>query len=305
MSAARRPAARRPFASRDANGYFPRGESMLRRVHDERAVGLLYGQRALCIGALKPLNYVGTIEHSRSKLTPFRRLASTAKAFETVFFGSRAEADRVLARVARMHEHVAGLMPEDAGITPAGTPYSASDPALMLWTVAVIADSARCFFELLVRPLSHREREALWRDYLRFGELFGMPLDAAPASYPEFRRYWHEQLAGEELFLTDQARHTGYITAFQVPMPRLHQPAKRLHDLILLGSLPPRVRELYGLSYTPAQRLAFASATRALRMARPAVPRALAWGSNVDSYDRAAAIERARIHRGEPTPQVV
>src|SRR5690242_322178 len=41
------------------DGYFPRRTSMLRRVHEERAVGLLYGQRALCIGALAPLNYVG------------------------------------------------------------------------------------------------------------------------------------------------------------------------------------------------------------------------------------------------------
>ncbi len=42
------------------DGYFPRGSSMLRRVMEQKAVGLLYGQRALCIGALKPLNYVGT-----------------------------------------------------------------------------------------------------------------------------------------------------------------------------------------------------------------------------------------------------
>ena len=37
------------------NGYFPAGESMLRRVHGERAVGLLYGQRALLMQATDPL----------------------------------------------------------------------------------------------------------------------------------------------------------------------------------------------------------------------------------------------------------
>ena len=156
-------------------GYFPRGASILRRVHDERAVGLLYGQRALCIGALAPLNYVGTSEHSYAKLTPFRRLAHTGKAFETVYFGSRQEADRVLAYVHKLHERVNGTLPEDAGVTPAGTPYSAFDPALMLWTVAVIADSAQYFYELLVRRLSDGEREQLWQDYVRFAELFGMP----------------------------------------------------------------------------------------------------------------------------------
>ena len=35
--------------------YFPPGRSMARRVHGERSVGLLYGQRALLIGALEPL----------------------------------------------------------------------------------------------------------------------------------------------------------------------------------------------------------------------------------------------------------
>ena len=67
-----------------AQGYFPRGRSQLRRVHSERLVGLFYGQRALCIGAVKPLNYVGTSEHSYVKLTPFRRLVHTGNAFETI-----------------------------------------------------------------------------------------------------------------------------------------------------------------------------------------------------------------------------
>lgn len=88
--------------SRDT-GYFPRGSSILRRVHQERIVGLLYGQRALCIGAAMPLNYIGTSEHSYAKLTPFRRLAHTGKAFEDIYFGTQAEADEVLARVRRLH----------------------------------------------------------------------------------------------------------------------------------------------------------------------------------------------------------
>jgi uncharacterized protein (DUF2236 family) len=165
-----------------SDGYFPRATSMLRRVHEERLVGLFYGQRALCIGALAPLNYVGTSEHSYARLTPFRRLAHTGHAFETIYFGSRSEADRVLGYVRKLHEKVRGTLPEDAGMIPAGTPYSALDPELMLWTVAVIADSAQCFYELFVRRLTGAEREELWQDYIRFGELFGMPREAVPAS---------------------------------------------------------------------------------------------------------------------------
>src|SRR3954471_11263719 len=94
------------------DGYSPRRTSVLRRVHEERAVGLFYGQRALCIGALAPLNYVGTAEHTANKQTPFRRLAHTGKWFESVMLGSRAEADRVLAAVHKMHSRVNGTLTE-------------------------------------------------------------------------------------------------------------------------------------------------------------------------------------------------
>ena len=81
------------------------------------------------------------------------------------------------------------------------------------------------------------------------------------------------RLASEELYLTDEARYVGYATAFEIPMPPVNQPAKRVHDLIMLGSLPPRVRELYGLRFGAAQRAAFSGVARALRTTRPLAPR--------------------------------
>jgi uncharacterized protein (DUF2236 family) len=277
---------------------------VLRRVHDEHVVGLLYGQRALCIGALAPLNYVGTSEHSAGKLAPFRRLAHTGNAFETIFFGSRADADRVLAYVRKLHERVRGVLPAEAGPFAAGTPYAALDPELMLWTVAVIADSAQCFYELFVRTLTPDERDALWQDYLTFGELFGMPREAAPQSYRQFRDYWDSTLRSDRMFLTDEARFVGYATAFEIPLPWLHQPAKRVHDLIMLGSLPPRVRELYGLPYAKGQRLAFDATVSAVRAARRLTPGPLARGWNTRSFELVARTERWRIAHGKPTPQV-
>ena len=277
---------------------------MLRRVHDEHLVGLLYGQRALCIGALAPLNYVGTSLHSYAKLTPFKRLAHTGKAFEKIYFGTRAEADQVLSYVQHQHEQVKGELPEDAGPFPAGTPYSAFDPDLMLWTVAVIADSAQCFYELLIKRLTPAEREALWQDYIRFAELFGMPRDAAPPTYEAFRAWYRERLASEDMYLTEEARYIGYATAFEIPMPRIQQPGKRVHDLLMLGSMPRRVRELYGLTFTARQRSAFNLAVRGIRMARRLTPGPLARGYNTASFDGVAATEQWRIERGVPTPQV-
>jgi uncharacterized protein (DUF2236 family) len=286
------------------DGYFPLGRSLLRRVHSQRAVGLLFGQRALMVGALNPLNFVGTIEHTRGRTMPFARLAHTAKAFEAIFFSSREETDRVLERVRARHDGVHGRLAEGAGPFPAGTPYSAFDPKLMLWTIAVIADSALRFYELLVSPLREDEREAAWREYLRFGELFGMPREVAPPTYRGFRDYWERTLAGAEMHLTPTARRVGYATAFEIPLPGLYAPAKRVHDLIMLGSLPSRVRALYGLRWTSAHAIAFRTAVSAVRRAQPLVPRAVREGRNSQAYDLVARTERRRIERGEPTPQV-
>jgi uncharacterized protein (DUF2236 family) len=286
------------------DGYFPEGTSILRRVHSERAVGLFYGQRALMIGALNPLAFVGTIEHTNAKLKPFQRLAHTAEVFETIFFGTRAEADRALDFVHRLHERVKGEMPEDAGRVAAGTPYSAFDPELMLWTMAVIADSGPAFYELFVDRLSEYERERLWSEYVRFGELFGMPRDVAPRTHREFREWFDGKLASDEMHLTQDAREIGYSTAFEIPLPNYRAPAKALHDLIMLGSLPPRVRELYGLEYSPRQERAFRLTVRALRGMRPVTPRAIRLGYNTGSFRLVARTERRRLRDGKRTPQV-
>lgn len=286
------------------DGYFPAGRSVLRRVHSERAVGLFFGQRALMIGALNPLAFTGTVQHTRGRLKPFARLAHTGKAFESIFFGTRDEADETLAWVRRMHERVEGELTEDAGVTPAGSRYSAFDPELMLWTMAVIADSAPLFYELLVRPLTADEREALWQDYVRFAELFGMPRDAAPPTHADFRAWWEATLASDEMHLTHTARYVGYATAFEIPLPVAYAPAKRVHDLIMLGSLPPRVREIYGLEWNSAQALAFRAAVATMRRTRPLVPRVVRQGRNGDAYDLVARTERRRIERGDATPQV-
>ena len=283
------------------SGYFPPG-SVLRRVQRERAVGLLFGQRALAIGAIDPRSFVGTRRHTRYPQRPFQRLTATAKMFETIFFGSRAEADRVLAAVDRMHAQVRGELPERAGPIPAGTPYSAHDAGLMLWTVAVSADSAHRFHELLVGRLSDSESDDFWRDYVRFGELFGMPRSVAPRSWGEFREYFDAKVASPDSHLTDEARHVGSAVMFQIPTARWQWPAMRIHDVVVRGSLPRRVREMYGLDWTPAHAAAFRAAIAAHRATRPLTPASVLRGTNADHFDRVAAAERQIIASGYPAP---
>src|SRR5690349_17381605 len=253
---------------------------MARRVHGERSVGLLYGQRALLIGALEPLTYTGTMLSTAAGDHPFTRLARTAKIQETVFLGTKAEADKALAAVHRLHERIKGELPAAAGSHPAGSAYSAFDPELMLWTLAVIADSGRVMYETLVGPLSEDEREALWQDYVRFGELFGLPRSEVPADFREFSAWWEERLASPDLYATEHALEMAPLVAFRQPVPLPARLNIETQNLIIKGTLPERVRQIFGIRWSSARETSFRAVTAAHRRARPAFPRRMRRGRN-------------------------
>jgi uncharacterized protein (DUF2236 family) len=282
--------------------YFPPGRSVARMVHGDRSVGLLYGQRALLIGALEPLTYTGTMLSTRAADKPFARLARTAKIQETVFLGTREEADRLLANVHRLHQRIAGELPEPAGPHPAGTPYSAFDPELMLWTLAVIADSGRAMYETMVRALDPDELERLWQDYVRFGELFDLPRSDVPATYPEFRNWFEGRLASPDTQATEHALEFAPLVAFEQPVPAAARGNLALQNHIIKGTLPPRVREVFGIRWNTAHERSFRAITAAHRRARRAFPHAMRRGRNDYFFDLVTSKERSR--GGTRTPEL-
>jgi uncharacterized protein (DUF2236 family) len=290
------------YRSDDSDYYFPPGRSVARRVHGERAVGLLYGQRALLIGALEPLTYTGTMLSTGSGNRPFQRLARTAKIQETILLGTRAEADKALAVVRRLHERVNGELSEAAGVHAAGTPYSAFDPELMLWTLAVIADSGRAMYETMVRPLTEVEREQLWQDYVRFGELFGLPRSEVPASYREFSAWWEQRLSSPDLQATPHGLAMAPLVAFEQPVPAPARGNLVAQNHIIKGTLPPRVREIFGIRWTRAHEASFRAMAASHRRARHLFPRKVRRGRNDVFFDVVMKAERER--GGTRTPQL-
>lgn len=286
----------------DSRYYFPPGRSLARRVHGERAVGLLYGQRALLIGALEPLTYTGTMLSTRSADRPFERLARTAKIQETILLGTKDEADRALEAVHHLHQRVKGTLPEAAGAHAAGAPYSAFDPQLMLWTLAVIADSGRAMYETMVRPLDAAEREALWQDYVRFGELFGLPRSEVPGSYREFSAWWEERMSSSDLQATEHGLEMAPLVAFRQPVPAPARGNLVAQNHIIKGTLPPRVREIFGIRWSRAHERSFQAMAVAHRGARHLFPRTVRRGRNDVFFDVVTKAERER--GGTRTPQL-
>lgn len=283
-----------------ADGYFPKG-SVLRFVQRHRVVGHTYGQRALIIGATNPVPYVGTSQSSLAKEYPFERLALTARTFETIFFGTRAQADKVLRAVHDMHTRVNGVLERDEGDFPAGTAYDANDADLMFWTVAMLADSSRVAFETLVRPLSAGEREDLYEDWMRFGELFGMPRSAAPAHAGDFEAWMAAWFDGDRMHLTEEARVVGRAIAHDMPVPLGMWPGIQVTNLLVQGMLPAQVRRLYGLRWTPLHEQAFGLAARAVRSSQLVLPDMIRLGDNRSLHDLVIATERRRTAAGRRT----
>jgi uncharacterized protein (DUF2236 family) len=247
--------------------------SMIRRVHREVAVAMS-GPRALLMQAAHPVAFAGFFAHTGALDEPYERLARTARVMDTITFGTKADADRVTRRVRAMHRRVRGTLAEPAGPFPAGTPYAADDPALLLWILATIVDSALLVHERYVAALTHDEREAYWRDYRVVGRLFGLGDDELPADIAAFDAYMGRMLGSGELHVTGEARELAVDIVMRPPVPLHVRPLLETVNFVTVGLLPEDLRRQYGFSWDPVRRLAlWGGAQYTRRLLLPLVPR--------------------------------
>ena len=236
------------------DGYF-NDDSMLRRVVRERALALS-GGRALLVMAAHPVAWQGFFSHTGAHGDPYARLERTARVMNAIGFGSREEADRMTRRVRAMHRRVRGELRDDAGRFPAGTPYRGDDPALLLWILAALAESAMLVYQKYVRSLSRDELDALWRDYRVVGRLFGIPGNRMPADIDGFEAYMAQMYAGGDLYVTPQAREPAAQVVMRPPVPVWARGLLELVNQTTIGLLPPEIRRQYGFSWDPARAVA-------------------------------------------------
>ncbi len=257
-------------------GYFD-DDSVLRRVHREQVVGLS-GPRALLMQATHPVAFAGFFAHTGALDEPYERLNRTAQVMSTIGFGSRRDADRATRRVRAMHRRVRGELAEAAGRFPAGTPYAADDPELLMWILATLVDSALVVYERYVGALSHAEREAYWQDYKVIGRLFGLRDEEMPETIDAFEAYMDGKLSGGDLHVTDEARRLAVQIVMRPPVALHVRPILELANFITVGLLPGELRRQYGFSWDPARGLALAGGAEYLkRVLVPLLPRRWRW----------------------------
>ena len=222
------------------DGFFGPGSVTWRLSAD--LSGPVSGLRSLMIQALHPLAMAGVDQHSDWRSDPVGRIAATSSYLTTVSVGDKATAERVSARVRRIHEHVRGVDP----VT--GQPYAAGDPALLLWVHAAFVDSTIAAVRLFGAPLPDADAGRYVAEMVKAAELVGVPAAMVPASVAQLDQYLAS--VRPQLRSTPAARES---MAYLLDLPGLDPDIAEIWQDIREGtiaSLPGWAREMYG--YTMA-----------------------------------------------------
>jgi uncharacterized protein (DUF2236 family) len=239
-------------------------DSVSWKVHRETSV-LFGGGRALLLQAAHPLVIAGARETGFYEHDPWKRLERTLFFTYTITFGSTEDARRAADHINRVHENVHGMDP----VT--GKPYSALNPDLLLWVHACLVDSALRFEQYTVGDLDEAGRQRFHEEQMLAAELLRLPRSYIPPTVAELRAYMAEVVA-RDLLVTDAARAVA--TLLRNPPPNTPwRPVLRALSSWAFGTLPPQLREAYGVRWNALREALLRSQLAGLRVARPLLPR--------------------------------
>ena len=215
--------------------------------------------------AAHPLALAGVIEHSDYKADVWGRLRSTMTYVWTAVYGEPADAVRLRDRVQRIHSTVHGRLDHPMGPFPAGTPYSAEDPELLLWVHSTLVDTALLMYRNYVGPLAPEDAEAFWQDHRRLIEFIGVPESEIPLTLADFEAYWRSMIDSDVICVTPEAMELVRATVMRPPLPFFLRPAWETVNFVSAGFLPAKLREGYGFGWTPAHRALLAGSAESIK----------------------------------------
>jgi len=244
-------------------GYFG-PQSISWQVNQEMTV-LFGGARALLMHAAHPLVAAGARQTSMYQRDPWARLIRTLQLQSTMTFGTKQEADEAAGRINRLHFKVNGIDP----VT--GESYDAVDPDLLLWVHACLEVSSVYFFERTVRRLRDEERDRYHHENLLAADLMLLPRQKVPAKFVDLENYVAGVVASDRLVMTDVAANVAEIIR-QGPVPSIIKPLWGFIRFAAFGTLPPRLRDLYGVTWTSGRQRWLDLNLRMLGGVRPFLP---------------------------------
>jgi uncharacterized protein (DUF2236 family) len=239
------------------------------RVHRETTV-LFGGARALLMHAAHPLVVAGARESGFYERNPWKRLERTLFLTYAITFGTRDQALRAAERINEVHRRVHGVDP----VT--GRRYDALDPDLLLWVHGCLVDSALLFEERTVGRLTEGERQRFHEEQMAAAELLGLPRDRIPPTVAGLRDHIDAVVRGSDLMVTDASLRVADL--FRRPPPEADwRPVLRAVAWWAFGTLPDKLRGMYGIRWGPLDEVRLRASLAALRTVRPAIPRRFRW----------------------------
>ena len=249
---------------------------VVRRINAERVAVLGWG-RAVLLQLAHPLIAAGVADHSGFGASPravARRLHRTIGAMLSLSFGDQQTHARTIHAIRAIHRRVHGRLREAVGPYPAGTPYSAEDPDLLLWVHATLVESIVLVYDDLVAPLDQAARDAYCRQAGDVARELGSR--DVPDRWTDLVAWLDATRRSGAIVVGPEARRVarGVVAP---PLASLVWPAAWLSRTVTIGTLPDDIRAQYGFAWTPRQARQLECARWLVRTARRGTPRAIAW----------------------------
>jgi len=245
-------------------GYFG-PDSVSWQVHREVTV-LFGGARAVLMQAAHPLVIAGARATGFYERNPWKRLQRTLVLTYTITFGTKAEAHAAADRINDVHSRISGVDP----VT--GLVYDALDPELLLYVHACLVDSALLFEEFTVGRLDDAGRQRFHEEQMLAAELVKIPREIVPPTVPALRAWMREVEDSGILQVTDSARRVADLF-IHPPADAEWRPVLRGVSRLAFATLPPMLREQYGIRVGAGRRAAMAATFAATRALRPLLPK--------------------------------
>lgn len=266
-------------------------DSMMWRLSGPLAPGGMGAGRALLLQTAHPWITAGIDDHSIVRYDPVERARRTAVNVSTMVFGSMPQVMRSAHKVHKTHEEIKGRIPYHAGAFDRGSEYRANEINAMIWVHATLWDTLVLMYEQLEEPLTQEEKERFYEETKLFAMLFGIPESALPRDWNEFMAYNEAMWNSAQLTVTRNAR---------VLKEDLFRPKSIwlmfplwIQEMVTTASLPPRIREGYGMEYDTWEKFNNAWLMASAKLTSWMLPDML--GTNAIKHEARARLKGERV----------
>lgn len=178
---------------------------------------------------------------------------------------------------------VRGFHTQLTGKDSRGRRYHALRPDVFWWTHATFVEGIIAVNEFFGTPMTRAEKERLIAEGVTWWKRYGLTTRPVIDNYADFEAYWERMLA-EELEPNSTTDYAVNLVEARIPPPAfvpapvwalVRNPVVRFGSWLSAGLLPPRAREILGLTWTARDQRRFDAVAAVVRWTWPKLPRRL------------------------------